>query len=891
MKFRRMRRDEEIDAEIRHHLDEAIRDRIERGEAPDEARANALREFGNVGLVKEATREMWGWVWLEQLRQDLGFGLRMLRKNPGFAFVAILTLALGIGANTAILSVVNGLLLRPLPVEDPEQLLSPFWGSKKDAQVWGSFSYANYKDLREQNQSLAGLLAWRQVSAGISATGERHAETGRAERAYGELVSANYFDVLGVKPVLGRGFLPEEERTSNTHPVVVISESLWQERFQRKASVIGQTIYLNGSPFTVVGVAPTSFKGVAFAFRQAFWAPLMMSPKLSFGGDWNTNRTWNLFHLIGRRKPGVTMTQAEADLNLVAGSLAQQHPSTNAGTKVQVVPQPESNFSRFSKVLRLSSLMALSVSLLVLLVACANVANLLLARATTRTKEIGIRLALGAGRGRIVRQLLTESMLLALIGGVLGCLFAYWGAMAVQASFPPLPYPIDLDFSPDAYVLKWMIVTAMLTSIVFGLIPALAASRPDLVAIIKGDAAGQTRSRHRWNLRGSLVVAQMAISVIVLICAGLFLRSLNRAVHLDLGFSTENLMTMQLDPRLLDYDEAEVKRFFAEALRRIETLPGVRSASLAGSLPLGNHSDEQGPMTKEGEPDPLPNQGIQVASNFVAPKYFETLRTPLVLGRDFTERDTKDAPQVVIVNQEFARKFYGSAENALGKRIRLWSGQAALREIIGIAQDGLYWHLYEAPRPFLFLPEYQVYSSAMMLLVSVKPSGEMKAVAENVRQTIAQLDARMPVAGLMMAEANLSFAYWGARLAAGLSSTFGLLGLLLATTGLYSVMTYAVAQRTREIGIRLALGAQVRDVLRLIVTQGVRVTVLGLALGLLGAFALTRLLASLLLGIGATDPLTFIGVGSVLMSAALLACYLPARRATKVDPMIALRTE
>jgi predicted permease len=823
------------------------------------------------------------------LWQDLRFGARMLVKQPGFSLIAVLTLALGIGANTAILSTVNGFILRPLPVEKPDELVAPFWGSKKDTEVWGGLSYANYVDLRERNQSLSGLLVWSLTSAGVSAG--TSGDSARAEVAWGELVSANYFEALGVKPVLGRGFLPEEERTPDTHPVVVISHSLWRQRFNGDTGIVGKTIYLNGAPFTVVGVAPATFKGLKFAFRQAFWVPLMMSGALGAGRDWETERGWAKFNALGRLKPGVTMAQAEEDLNRIAEALAQQYPKTNADTKVRLVAEQDGRVFDATKVFRLTAWLTLCVAGLVLLVACANVANLLLARAAARAKEIGIRLALGAGRGRIVRQLLTESALLALLGGVLGWLFAYWGTALIHASLPPIPYPIDLDFSPDLYVLKWMAAVTLATGVSFGLVPALVASRPDLVAVIKGAAARQAHSQRRWNLRGALVVAQVTISIVVLICAGLFLRSLHKALKLDPGFSTESLVTMKLDPGLLAYTEAAGKRFYAETLRRVAALPGVRAASLAGFLPLGDSNDAVGPVMKEGEGEPLPNQGIEVSSNRVAPGYFATVKTPLVMGRDFTERDTKDAPLVVIVNQEFARKFYGGEENALGKRFRFWSGQAPLREIVGIAKNGLYLNLYEAPRPYIYLPEHQLYQSGMMLLVSANSAGDLRAIAENVRREIAQVDARSPISGVTLAEANMSFAYWAPRLMAGLGSAFGLVALLLATMGLYSVMTYTVSQRTREMGIRLALGAQIRDVLGLVVRQGMRLVVIGLALGLAGALALTRWLAGLLLGVGTADPGAFAGMAILLVAVAMLACYLPARRATKVDPMVALRHE
>jgi predicted permease len=524
------------------------------------------------------------------------------------------------------------------------------------------------------------------------------------------------------------------------------------------------------------------------------------------------------------------------------------------------------------------------------LLACANVANLMLARAATRAREIGIRLAIGAGRGRIVRQLLTESVLLAGLGGALGWALAYWGAAAIQATAPPVPYPINLDFAPDGNVLKWMVVASLLTGMIFGLAPALLASRTDLVAMIKGMAAGQSRSRRRWNLRGALVVAQVTISVIVLICAGLFIRSLGQAVKTDPGFKTEDLVMMMVRPGLLAYDEEASFRFYRELQRRIEVQPGVRMAALATELPLLDSRPSRGPIVKESEIDPPPNQGFSSECSFVTPKYFDTVQTQLVLGRDFTDRDTSDAPPVVIVNQEFARRFYGSAEHALGKRFRFAQG-TPLMEIIGIAKDGRYKTLYEDQQTYMFLPVYQHPQSAMALLISSQSGGDLRPVVESARREIAQLDARLPVGGMMMAEENLSLAYWGPRLAAGMASTFGALALILATLGLYSVMTYAVSQRTREIGIRMALGASLRDVLRLIISQGMRMALIGIALGLAGALALTRVLASLLLGVGATDPLTFVGVVILLAAIALLACWIPARRAAKVDPMVVLRHE
>src|SRR5262245_22257663 len=487
--FKRHSLEDRMDQEMRFHLESLTQDLVRSGMPREEAERQARLAFGGVEVAQERCREARGMRGFDQLRQDISYTVRILRKNPGFAIVSALTLALGIGVNTAILSAVYGVVLRPLPVDRPTELVAPHWGRKTDARVWGGFSYANYLDLREQNRSFSDLCAWDQVSATISSGESRNAgDDERAEIVWGELVSGNYFNVMGVNPMLGRGFLPEEDRTPNARPVVALSHSLWQRRFKADRGVVGQTVYLNGQPFTVIGVIPESFLGSMFFLPDSFWAPAMMSQKFSRRAEWQTDRSYALFNLYGRLRPGLTMAQAEADLNLVADSLAKLYPRDDAGAKIQLTTEMDERYYATTKVIKYGGLLAVGVSGLVLLLACANVANLMLARAATRAKEIGIRLAIGASRGRVVRQLLTESVLLAGLGGALGLAFAYWGAGVIRATVPPVPYPVSLDFAPDGYVLRWTLVASLLTGLTFGLAPALMASRTDLLAVIKGAA-------------------------------------------------------------------------------------------------------------------------------------------------------------------------------------------------------------------------------------------------------------------------------------------------------------------------------------------------------------------------------------------------------------------
>ena len=888
MWWRRRRYEDDLEKELRFHLEAHTADLIARGISPDEARRRARLELGGPEQVKERCRDVRPTRWLADLLQDVRYGVRVLAKRPGFTAVAALALGLGIGVNTAILGAVNGFVLRPLPVEKPEELLSPYWGKKTDANVWGEISYANYVDLRDRNRSFHDLCAFRDVSAAIGSGESRDGE--RAEVVWGELVTGNFFDVLGVDPMLGRAFLPEEDRTPNTHPVVVLSHSLWEQRFASDPGVVGKTVYLNGAPFAVVGVMPESFLGSRFYLREAFWAPVMMAERFGRRADWQTERGYTQFNVYGRLKPGVTMAQAEADLNAIVDELARRYPDELADTKVQLVTELDARYEDATQLLKYAGFLAVCVSALVLLLACANVANLMLARAATRAREIGIRMAIGAGRGRVVRQLLTESVLLALLGGALGWALAQWGAGVLRATAPPVPYPLALDFAPDGYVLKWMLAICLSTGVVFGLAPALLASRTDLVGVIKGAVAEAPRQRRRWSLRGALVVAQVTISIVVLICAGLFIRSLGQARQTDPGFRTDGMVTMMINPGLLGYDDEATLRFYPELLRRLEAQPGVRAAALVNEMPLMVGRVTRGPVVREGEADPPPNQGVATDCSYVTPGYFETLQTPLVAGRDLAERDDAGAPPVVVVNQEFARRFFGDEASAVGRRFRFEQG-SPLMEIAGVARDGRYRSLYEEPQPHVFLPVYQHPRRAMTLVVGAHSAGDLGPVTESVRREIARIDPRLPVVGVMTADENLSMAYWGPRVAAGIATAFGVLALVLATMGLYSVMTYAVSQRTREIGVRMALGATVRDVLRMVLGQGLRTAAVGIALGLAGALALTRLLSSLLLGVGTTDALTFVGVPVLLIAVAFLACYVPARRATRVDPLVALRHE
>jgi predicted permease len=813
---------------------------------------------------------------MQTLWQDVRYGARMLMKQPGFTLIAVITLALGIGANTAIFSLLNTVLLRALPVERPQQIVAVNVTMNRGAEYVVT-SYPNYQDLRDRNDVLAGLIAYRPTPLSLSSDGKN-------ERMFGYLATGNYFDVLDVKAALGRTFTPDDDRAPGAHPVAVMSYACWQQRFGGDPNVVGKNVILNGHTFTVVGVTPQSFYGTEILFAPAFWAPMMMQRQIEPGSDFLTERGDGRLMMTGRLKDGVSKEQAQAALGHLMNQLAAEHPRVNEGRGVQlnppglISPQFRTPIIGFAGVL-------MGVVGLVLLLACTNLASLLLARATGRRKEIAVRLALGASRWQIVRQLLTESLLLALLGGVFGLLFAYWVGDLVAAFKPPVDFALRIDLGLDWRVLSFTLCLAALTGVVFGALPALQASRPDLVPALKDEAslAGYRRSR----LRNALIVAQVALSLVLLICAGLIVRSLQQAQSLNPGFNPNQAVMLSFDLGLQGYDKARGQAFHQQALERVRALPGVSAAALADYLPL-TLTESTTSVYVEGKTPPNFAQLPSTIYCRVGTDYFRAMGIPLLAGREFTPQEREKESRVVIVNEAFARRFWPN-ENAVGRQFKFGGVEGEPWQIVGVARDGKYVSLGESPRLLVYEPLLRNYSSLVNLVVRASSDAPLALAA--VRREVQSLDATLPLYNVKTLHEHLSLPLFPARVAAVVLGCFGLLALLLAAIGIYGVMSFNVAQRTREIGLRMALGATARDVLRLLVRQGMSLALLGVVIGLAAAFAVTRLLADLLLGVSATDPLTFLAIVALLTSVALLACYVPAWRATEVDPLVALRCD
>ena len=816
---------------------------------------------------------------MKTLLQDVRFGLRMLWKTPAFTLVAVVSLALGIGLNTAIFSVVNVLLIRPVPVVKEQERV--MW-------LRASISYPDYLDYAEQTKGFSGMAAATGTSEfSLSSNGE-------PEIVNGEYVTANYFDVLGVGALKGRTFDKAEGQTPT--PVVVLSEHLWRTRFNSDPSIIGRQIPINGLGFTVVGVTPKNFIGTEVGLNRELWVPLLMQPVLNppeagRAADPFSNRfkerDSHWLAVFARLSPGMSREQAGTELSTVARHVAEAYrgkvdPETLRS--VQLLGMSGGMDPRDQQEALPLAGIVLAVVALVLLIACANIASLLLARAAARRRETAVRQALGASRSRLVQQWLTESVLLGVAGGAFGLLLAWWANQLLVSYLQTTPLA-SLDLGLDYRVLAFTLIVSITTGIIFGLAPALQASRLDIITALKSEGSWKRTGRSR--LRALFVTAQLTLSVVLLIGAGLFIRSLQSANRIDPGFRVDRALTVPINLGLLRYNETEGSDFYRNLLNRVQAQPRVERASLVRFQQLG-FSFAQFQVMAEGSGAGPNDEGVSVGFIVVGPNYFKTMETPLLRGRDFAETDRKGSPEVVVINETLAAMLWPH-EDALGKRLSTGGPEGPFLEVVGVARDGKYRSLGEEPYPYVYQPVLQSYDPKMTLVV--RTTGEPQALAPAVREQIRALDAKLPIADVRTFRDQLNLSLFTSRVAAWVLGGFGLLALLLAAIGIYGVVSYSVAQRTREIGVRMALGARRKDVLRLVLGQGLFVIGLGLATGLLLAFAATRIIAGFLYGVGATDLLTFGGVPLLLGIVALGASYVPARRATKVDPLVALRYE
>ena len=833
---------------------------------------------------------------METLFQDIRYAFRVLRASPGFAAVAVFSLALGIGANTSIFSVVSAALIRPLPVTEPDRLVYVFSGSR--ASPWSVASYPDFLDYRNKDEVFSDLLTYSSIT--VSARNDD-----QSDLISGSIVSGNFFDVLGLRAEIGRTFLPEEDSTPNTHKVLLISHGLWERRFGSSPNIIGQQLNLNGHAFSIIGVTPAGFNGPEILENNDIYVPMMMQavvrpPRAGFSGELNpdllSKRGQRWLKMIGRLKPGVSFEQAQAAVTAIAAGLEETYPDSNLNRIATLFPVSKIDPEGYPQLLSVARLL-LAVVATVLLIACANVANLLLARASARRKEIAVRLAMGASRWRLVRQLLTESVMISLSGGLVGLLIASWTIDLLKTTTPPDGiFSFTLDYHLDWRVLTFTFALSILTGLFFGLAPALQASRQDLVSSLK-DEVSAAWGRRRFSLRNLLVVAQVGLSLVLLIGAGLFLRSLNTAQRINPGFDAEKILNAQLNINLLRYTTNQGREFYRRVIDQVEALPGVESATLARVVPLsglGRSSNflihgQEGPNDanrSEGTGEDPQTRNI-VAVNVVGLKYFQTLGIPFRTGRAFGAQDNEKAPSTIIVSEAFARRFL-SGEQAIGQRLSFRGDQGPWSEIIGVVADSKYRTLGEAPRPVVYMPLAQNHETGMTM--HVRTTGDPTMMATTIRREVQSLDPNLAV-NLQSLKEVLVASLFAARMGAVLLAIFGSLALLLAGIGLYGVMSYAVSKRTREIGIRMALGAQTGNVLRLVIKEGLMLVGGGVSAGLLVAFAVTRLVVSFLYGVSALDWMTFVAIPIVLGLVALLASYLPARRAARVDPIIALRCE
>ncbi|MGA8145670.1 MAG: ABC transporter permease [Candidatus Acidiferrales bacterium] len=877
--FRRGDWERDMRDELRFHIERQTAANIAAGMTAQEARRRATLEFGGAEAVKEDCREQSRGFWLETLMSDARYGVRMMARSPGFTIVAILTLALGIGANTAIFSVVNGVLLNPLPFPQPDQLVT--LSESKPNFATGSISYLNFRDWQRSSHTFSSMAISREISFSLTGAGE-------AEQLKAELLSSDYFSLLGVKPVIGRMFAPGEDEVGAA-PIAMMSEGLWKRKYGSSPDVVGRTMILDGGSFTVVGVIPANFDLMVRSFRPSE----VYVPIGQWKNDFLLNRGAGLgIHGIGRLKPGVSVEQARADLAEVTRNLEAEYPDVDKGIGAAVFPMKQDMLGRVRPLL----LLLLGAVGFVLLIACVNVANLLLARSTSRTREFAIRAALGAGNGRLIRQLLTESILLGIAGGGLGLLLAVWSTRIAMQHLP-VTLPRAANVGLDARVLIFTMVISVGVGIIFGLAPALKSLKPVLHDTLKESGRGGSGMRHR--AQSVFVVVEMALALVLLVGAGLMLRTLGRLWSQDPGFSPRGVLTFNLSPppSLMNKNAETVRAYSRELDNRLAATPGVEAVSMTwAAVPMAG--DDEHVFWLDGQPKPASQNEMNWAVKYVIePDYLKVMQIPLQRGRFFTAQDNEHSPSVAVIDDTLAKKYFGTTD-PVGKLIRL-QGNEGTTEVVGVVGHVNQWGLASDAKELqaqLYLPCMQMPDAYTVLLsygtsAVVRFEGAAPGVIDSIRKTSRQMNSEQIVYGEQTMEEIISDSISDRKFSMIVLATFAGLALLLSSVGIFGVISYLVGQRTREIGIRIALGAQRKDVLALVLGEGVRLAVVGAAIGVAAALGLTRLMASMLYGVSATDPLTFAGVSCVLLSVAMLACYIPARRAMRVDPNTALRYE
>jgi macrolide transport system ATP-binding/permease protein len=874
--FSRRRLDQDLDEELHSHVEMAVERNLRRGMNREEARREALGDLGGIEQTKEIYRDQRGVPMVENFVQDIRFGLRMLRRSPGFSILAILCLTLGIGANAAVFSWIEGILFRPYPLVAHQERLVALTGMARGGAGHTGISWPDLLDLQKHCTLVDSFIVTKIMGTTLS-LGDR------AERTIGSIVSANYFDAIGVHPILGRGFAPGEDVGSNAHPVTVVGYQLWKSRFKGDPAIIGKTQRLNGIEHTIVGVAPEGFLGTFVGWGMQFWVPASMEETFEGGGYKLEDRGARWIEAFVRLKPGVTLAQAQQEMSAVASRLESDFPATNRGRSVKLWPLWQTPFNNAGTLLPTLGIM-LAVVVFVLLIACANVGNLLLVRAFTRRHEMTVRVAVGANRSRLFQQLLTEGLILSGVAATSGLLSAHWCRHALVLLFPArggvaMTLPGEIDWR----VLALSGGVCLVSTLLLGLVPAIQTGKIDLAGALKSEMSGVVGGGHgkSW-LRSSLVVLQVSLSFLLLVGAGLLMQSLRRIRNLDPGFSTRGVLVTAVDLRGAGYDAPRAKTFDDELVERVRALPGVESVALARSTPLGYGSYSYSAITVDGY-QPPPEEQPTVQYNQVGPGYFATMGIPLLSGREFTRADNETAAQVAVVNDVMASQYW-RGDDPVGKRLQV-KGQWL--QVVGVAKVSKYQSVRENPKPFFYVPQRQEFSVGASLNIRTRMPAETMA-AELAREVHA-LDANLAPYEVISLQEEVDRSTSPQRVAVTLLGILGGLALLLATVGLYAVMSYTISQSTREFGLRMALGAGASTLLRQVMSHGLALTAVGVLVGAAAALGLTRLLGNLLYKVSPRDPVAFGSALAVMTLASVVACFLPAWRATRTDPARALR--